>query len=88
MSVVQDQIKELEEEGQISCEEFKCYRVHFYETCIEYIQEQCVLFLAPLQSMDCIRLKKVPDWNNIVSLKLLLQISLWLKKNCLTNFLV
>jgi len=31
--------------------------------------KNCVLFLAPLQSVDWMSLKKVPDWNNIVSIK-------------------
>ena len=38
------------------------YCDHFYQTCIEYIQEWCVLFVAPLLYIDWISLKKVPDW--------------------------
>jgi hypothetical protein len=74
--VVQEQLKEMEEERQISYEGFKSYSTHFYETFIEYIQELCVLFLFPLQSVDWMSLKKVPDWNNIVSIKWLSQILL------------
>ena len=74
MCVVQEQLKELEEENQISCEGFKSYCAHFYEAWIEYIQELCVLFLACLQSVDWMSLKKVSDSNNIVSIKWLSQI--------------
>jgi hypothetical protein len=74
MCVVQKQLKEIEEESQISYEGFKSYCTRFCETCIEYIQELCVLFLAPLQSVDRMSSKKVPDWNNIVSIKWLSRI--------------
>jgi hypothetical protein len=30
---MQDYLKELEEEGQVTCEEFKSYFGHFCETC-------------------------------------------------------
>jgi hypothetical protein len=63
ISVVQDQLKELEEEGQLTYEQLKTYCDNFYETCIKYIQEQCFPFLAPIQGMDWITLKKVPNWN-------------------------
>jgi hypothetical protein len=72
--VVQEQLKEIEEESQRSYKGFKSYCAHLYETCIEYIQELCVLFLASLQSVYCMSLKKVSDWNNIVSIEWLSQI--------------
>jgi uncharacterized protein YwgA len=64
-SLMQDQLKESEAEVQKTYEEFKNYSDNFYKTCTEYTQEWCLPFLGPLQSVDSISLKKVPDWYSI-----------------------
>ena len=86
MCVVQDWLKEIEEEGQISYKDFKICCVYFFETVLSTYKNS-ILFLAPFQSVDWMSLMKVSVWNNIVSLKWLSQILLWLK-NCLMNILV
>jgi len=62
---MQDYLEALEEEGQVTFEEFKSYCGHFYETCIGFIQEWCVPFLAPLHCIDSVSLKKVPCWKYV-----------------------
>jgi hypothetical protein len=44
-------LKELEEDGQLIFEEFKNYCGHFYDTCIGFMQEWYVTFLASIHCM-------------------------------------
>jgi hypothetical protein len=50
---VRDQLQELEE-GHIIIEKFNFnnYAEDFYDTCNEYIQEWCLLFIMTPQPMD------------------------------------
>jgi hypothetical protein len=46
---VRYQLQELKKEGYMTIEKFNKYAEDFYDTCIEYIQEWCVVqFLTPL----------------------------------------
>lgn len=62
--VEKDQLEVLEETGQMT-QIFEGYCHNFCKSCVEYIQELCVPFLAPLQYVDCISLEKVHDWKYV-----------------------
>jgi hypothetical protein len=51
-SDMQGYLKDLEEVGQLIFEEFKSYCGHFCDTCIGFIQEWYVPFVASLHCMD------------------------------------
>jgi hypothetical protein len=62
---VRDQLQELEYEWHITIEKFNNYAEDFYNTCFEYIQELCLLFLMPLQTKGWINLKGKVTWKSV-----------------------